>query len=141
MNLKIMAEEKRIYELETQLRKSRAQCEVLQEWIYSAQLGRPIKGFFHKHNLKNIAIYGDGDIGLLFCQELIHTSDINICCFIDRRKRENPFGIPNVQQYDLSLNAEIIVVTVLTEYESIREKLIREGADYIISLADVIKEA
>lgn len=137
----MMAEEKRIHELEIELRKSRAQYEVLREWIYSTQLGHPIKGYFEKNNLKNIAIYGDGDIGLLLCQELIHTSNINICCFIDRQKHENPFGITNIQRYDPSLGAEIIVVTSITEFENIQEKLISEGAGCIISLADVIKEA
>lgn len=117
------------------------QNEVLKAWIYSSQLGHPIKNYFIKNGFKNVAIYGDGDMGLLLCNELINTSDVNVCCFIDRQQRENPFGIRNEQHYEASLGADLVVVTPLVDFNKIRERLVKEGAAKVVSLADVIREA
>lgn len=134
-------EQEKLKEINSYLIKIQMQNEALKEWIYSTQLGHPLKEYFIKNGVKNIAIYGDGDIGLLLCKELINTSDINVCCFIDRQARENPFGIRNVQHYEASLGVDLVVVTPLADFNEIKQKLTKEGAKKVVSLADVIREA
>ncbi len=124
-----------------QLNAARQKYELLREWIYTTQIGRPPGNFFLSRGYRNIVIYGAGEIGLMLCQELQMTEEIRVICFIDRVKQDNPFGVDTVQRYEKGLGEDVVVVTPIMQFEDIKEQLEADGAAAVVSLKDVILEA
>lgn len=128
-------------ELRNHLNKVQHNYNLLREWIFTSQIGHPVKRYFEECGYKKIVIYGAGEIGLLLCQELALTSDMEVICFIDRVKQDTPFGIEVVQEYNKNMQSDVVVVTPVTWYEEIRTELETAGAKRVVSLETVILKA
>ncbi|MCD8000819.1 MAG: hypothetical protein LUH21_26745 [Clostridiales bacterium] len=127
--------------LRNQLNRVQCNYHLLREWIFTSQMGHPIKNYLEKYGYKRVVIYGAGEIGLLLCRELQLASEAEIICFIDRVKQDTPFGIKVIQKYNKNLRADVVIVTPVAWYEAIRAELEQAGAERVVSLEEVILKA
>lgn len=99
---------------------------------------RPLETYFLDRNLRNIAIYGLGELGRKFYEELKY-SNVNISCTSDRR----PIaicGVPAVSVDNIPNDLDAIIVTPYTEYEQICNNVLKNCTVLKISLGEVITE-
>lgn len=117
--------------------------EVLNQWVKNKNQHIEIVEYFKENDIKNIAIYGMGELGNRLYEEL-RTSDINIAYFIDKNAAEIYSGaddIPVVGLDEISQRDDVdaIIVTPIYDFDKIEEELINQGIDLdIISLEDII---
>lgn len=137
----MIMDEVREKQLLRQIEKDKRQLELLKEWIYSYQLGHPIADYFIANQIHTVAIYGAGEIGLLLAQELSSSEMVKVICFIDRQNLQNPFGIKSLKKYSREIAVDVVVVTVIDEFDNIQKMLKEGGAQRIISLGDIIRDA
>lgn len=84
-----------------------------------------------------IAVYGNGKIGKHVIRELIK-EEVNVCCIIDRVSCISVFeNIPIFSPEDNLPSMDIVLVTVVDEYEDIKQKLSSKFDCPIINLTEV----
>ena len=117
---------------------------VVQKYLINKCNNREIVTFFKERNFKNIAIYGASELGKCVINDLADT-DIQISCIVDQAYLNYPNGckgIKVISKKDLSNydDIDIILVTVLYEFNDIVDALVEEGVDLdkIISITDVV---
>lgn len=109
---------------------------VMNRWVKVKQEGKNLSSYFESHGYKKIAVYGVSFAGETLIRELMH-SDIKVDYGIDQR--EAVYTYVDVVTMNCELpEVDAIVVTAITYYDEIEEKL-REKVDCpIISLEDVL---
>lgn len=123
------------------LLKAQTNYEVLREWIYTMQIGHPIKDFFLKNGYKTIAVYGMGEIGLLFCNELMKCSDLSIVYAIDKYVKSSPLNIPVSDKYLTEAEVDVIVITAQFAEQEIKDEMRILGIKNVFSIKEVIINA
>lgn len=84
-----------------------------------------------------VAIYGNGKIGKHIIREFLKEG-VNVCCIIDRISCTSVFeNIPIFSPEDNLPSTDIVLVTVVDEYEDIKRKLLGKLDCPIINLAEV----
>lgn len=84
-----------------------------------------------------IAVYGNGNIGKHVIRELFK-EEVNVCCIIDRISCTSTFeNIPIFSPEDDLPSMDIVLVTVVDEYEDVKQKLLSKLECPIINLAEV----
>lgn len=112
---------------------------LLNMWLDKRQKKiRTLEEYFLGRNLRNIAIYGLGELGKKLCEELKDTK-VKINCTSDRRPI-SICGIPAVPADYIPIDLDAIIVTPFTEYEQICEDILGSYAMLKISLREVIAE-
>ncbi len=120
--------------------KNKKYCLLFDNWLILTERGDAIEQFFKTRNIKEIAVYGYGNIGRHLVTQLSN-SDINIKYIIDKRKGGTM--IDNIQCYRLSdrmPDVDAIVVTPICEYKEIKDILRKIVSVEIISLEDIVYE-
>lgn len=112
---------------------------VSNHWLTLKEEGREVKKYFENENYHNIAIYGIGYLGKHLIWEL-KESEIEIDYTIDKKVNELTEGIKIFRPEDVLPKTDVIVVTVLTEFEEIAYDLENKVDCPIISLEDIIFE-
>lgn len=110
------------------------------DWLYLQQNGQKVSSYFKRKDLKNIAIYGMGEFGLLLCNEL-ENEDINIVFTIDSERilPYNDIPVISMSQLKEMEDVDAIIVTPVFAYNEIKKQL-EKIVDYpIISLEEVVK--
>ena len=90
--------------------------------------------FFADNGYKKAAVYGTGILFNLFWEELKASDQIEITYYIDRYDtRESIDGIRllKMEPVDNTLDVDVILVTVLYEYEKIKQQLTERVGDKI----------
>lgn len=83
-----------------------------------------------------IAVYGNGKIGKHVISELLK-EEMKVCCIIDRISCTSVFeNIPIFSPEDDLPSMDIVLVTVVDEYEEIKRKLLGKLDCPIINLAE-----
>lgn len=112
---------------------------MMNQWVKVKQEGGNLASFFEKNNYKKIAIYGMGYAGETLVEEL-KGSDIEIAYGIDQ-KADSIFADINVVFPDNPLDdVDAIVVTAITFFDEIEERLSKKVDCPILSLEDVLYE-
>ena len=120
--------------------KNKKYFKLYENWMILLERGDSVKRFFKERNIKEIAVYGYGNIGMHFIEQL-SGSDVSIKYVIDRRKGDILTGnIPCCQPSDNIPNVDAIIVTPICEYPQIRDMLKASTAAEIISIEDIIYE-
>ncbi len=84
-----------------------------------------------------IAVYGNGKIGKNVIRELLK-EEVNVCCIIDRISCTSVFENIHIFSPDDNLPLmDIVLVTVVDEYDGIQQKLSGKLDCPIINLAEV----
>ncbi|HOJ79158.1 MAG TPA: hypothetical protein PL158_13845 [Bacillota bacterium] len=113
------------------------------QWLKIKNKQKSISDYFKMHHYHSVAVYGFGELGVRLCEELIK-SDIKLTCVIDRSINEAYFGPdgPKHIRWDhepFEIDADVIVVTPVYDFEKIKSQLISKGVQInILSLSDVV---
>lgn len=114
-----------------------ALLQLLNQWMLTKQRGKSIVDYFHDHDIKCIGIYGMSYVGECLVEELKNT-DIEVKYAIDQ-KRDGIYVDVDVVSMDEELEkVDAIIVTPITSFHDIYEKLSRKVDDQIISLDEII---
>ena len=97
---------------------------------------REIATFFYKHKYYNIAIYGMGTLGKHLFKQL--ESKVDIKYFIDRKGGITGYSIPVYSLNDVLPSVDVIIITIVDEYEDILTKLSKKITFRIVSLDEII---
>lgn len=110
------------------------------EWLSMKQRGESIKEYFDIHGYKSIAIYGMGKMGMRFYQEL-RQEGINVSYVIDRNALHIDVDIECLLPEGQFPMVDAIVVTVVNDFEEIKDTLEAKVSYPVVSLEDIIPKA
>lgn len=117
--------------------KFRQKSALLNKWLYLRNVNVYIKKYLKENKLETVAVYGLGDIGRRLAEEL-QNEGIDIKYAIDAR------AVTYFSDFDIyTLNdelpdADVVIVTVLYDFEEIRERLPESLKEKAVSLEKII---
>ncbi len=116
----------------------------MKKWLQNRNDGKIIGEHLSRYPYKKVAIYGAGDLGQLLLYEL-RDSGIDVLYFIDKTAegRKSEQGIPIIlfKEFADQDAVDAIIVTPMTDYESINHVLIENDIMVpTLSLRDMIYE-
>lgn len=120
-------------------RKQRAMFLIMNQWVNLKQDKRNLAEYFQKNGYQKIAIYGMGPIGLRLVKEL-KDSSIEVSYGIDQNSDSIFAGIRVVKMDDVLADVDVVVVTVIKEFDAIREALLEKLTCPIVAVEDVLNE-
>lgn len=112
---------------------------LMNQWVKVKQEGKDFASYFSKNGYKKIAIYGMSYVGETLIDELKPT-DIEIVCGIDRNADAIYADVDVVTIDDELPEADAVIVTAITYFDEIEEKLSGKVSCPIISLEDILYE-
>lgn len=133
-------EQKKKIDTDRENRKLLVFYEVLLQWVENRIAGNGFYDFLKKAGIKTVAIYGIKELGELLYKEL-KDSDIEVKYIIDMRKNEIVSTIPVYSVNDELPTVDAVIVTAITYYDEIRERLLdRIPNSKIYNLEEMIFE-
>ena len=118
--------------------RDRRYCQLFDNWLVLQERADGIEEYFHARNIKEIAVYGYGNIGRHIVAQLSGT-DITVKYVIDRSEGKD-YPIDRYRLTDRLPEVEAIIVTPICEYKQIKDELRNRGTWKMISIEDVIYE-
>ncbi len=112
---------------------------MMNQWVKVKQEGKEIASFFQNNGYKKIAIYGMSYAGETLLEELKGT-DIEVAYGIDSKADSIYANIDIVTIEDSMESVDVIVVTAITFFDEIEEKLNEKVDCPIVSLEDILFE-
>jgi dienelactone hydrolase len=113
--------------------------QMMTQWVKVKQEGKHLASYFEKNGYKKIAIYGMSYAGETLLNELKDT-DIKVAYGIDQNAESLYVDVDVVTMDDDLEEVDAIVVTAITFFDEIEEKLSEKVDCPIISLEDVLYE-
>lgn len=112
---------------------------MMNQWVKVRQEGKTLSEYFERNNYKNIAIYGMSYAGETLVDEL---KDSRICVKygIDKKASRINKEIDMVTMEDNLQEVDAVVVTAITFFDEIAEKLEERLNCPILSLEDILYE-
>lgn len=112
---------------------------MMNQWVKVKQEGKNLASYFEKNDYKNIAIYGMSYAGETLVNELKGTN-VSIAYGIDK-KADLIYADVDVVSIDDDMEpVDAVVVTAITFFDEIKEKLSKKYDCPVISLEDVLYE-
>ncbi len=112
---------------------------MMNEWVRVKQEGKNLASYFEKNGIQKIAIYGMSYAGETLVNELKGTS-VTVSYGIDKNASEMYSGVQTVSVDEDLEEVDAIVVTAITYYAEIEEKLSEKVDCPVISLEDILCE-
>lgn len=112
---------------------------MMNQWVQVKQEGKKLADYLGEHGYKTIAIYGMSYAGETLINELKGT-DINILYGIDKKADSLFSAIKLISLEDELEDVDAIIVTAITFFDEIEEKLSKKVSCPIISLEDILYE-
>ena len=119
--------------------KQRAMFLVMNQWTNVKQANRNLEEYFLKNELRKIAIYGMGLMGQQLIKEL-KDSSIETAYGIDRNSDGIVSGIKVVTMDEDLADVDAVVVTVLKEFDEIRDALTKKLNCSVVAIEDILNE-
>lgn len=120
--------------------KDRKYSRLFDNWLILVERGDDVGQFFRERDIKEIAVYGYGNIGRHLVTQLLQL-DVSVKYVIDKRKDGTiTNNIPCYQLSDNIPNVDMIVITPICEYQKIECALKEISSAKIISVEDIIYE-
>lgn len=113
---------------------------ILDRWLWLNESGKVLTSYFQERRYKSIAIYGLGMLGKHLLAEL-QNSQIRVSYGIDRRGKEWHYSFPVYDTVSKLPEADVIVVTVAYEFETIYRELKQKFTGKIISIEEILEWA
>lgn len=120
-------------------RKQRAMFLLMNQWINIKQENRNLEEYFLKNKLKKIAIYGMGPMGQRLVKEL-KDSSIETAYGIDQNSDRIFTSIKLVKMEEKLADVDAVVVTVVKEFDTIRDALMKKLSCPVIAIEDILNE-
>lgn len=114
--------------------------QVLHHWLSLKEKEIKLENVLLAMGAHRIAIYGIGMLGLHLVEEL-KNSRIEIAYGIDQRAFEIQMDFPVYKSAEQTETVDMIIVTAVHEFASIRASLSRQYEGKILSLAEIVEEA
>ena len=112
---------------------------LMNQWVKVKQEGKSLVSYFDNNGYKKIAIYGMSYAGETLAREL-EDSDIEIKYGIDKKSDNIYAEFDIVSPEDYLAEVDAIVVTSITFFDEIEEKLSEKIGCPILSLEDILYE-
>ena len=110
------------------------------QWNDNLREGKRIDDYLYDKGIRSVAIYGSGELGYQLSKEL--NNKVNIIAFIDREKKQDVFGIKNIQIDDVAswdcLKCDLIIITPMNDYRAIEKQLHKMISVETISIEEII---
>lgn len=113
---------------------------MMNQWVRVKQEGKTLGSYFEKNGYKKIAVYGMSYAGETLLNELKDTG-IEVAYGIDQKADERYSDVDIVSPDDELQSVDAIVVTPITFFNEIEEKLSKKTDCPILSLEDILYEA
>lgn len=112
---------------------------MMNQWVKVKQEGKSLSEYFERNNYQKIAVYGMSYVGETLMDEL---KDSGICVKygIDKKAGRMDKGIEMVTIDDNLQEVDAVVVTAITFFDEIAEKLRERLNCPILSLKDILYE-
>lgn len=127
-----------IVKREEKIDKFKLYYNILNQWIINKQNGKEMSLFFEKEGYKSIAIYGMGEMGNRFYEEIEKSEKVRVKYIIDKEAKNIYAEVPIYSIEDDLEDVDAIVVTSTFAFEQIKEKLEVKTECSIISLEEVV---
>jgi hypothetical protein len=112
---------------------------MMNQWVKVKQEGKNLASYFEKNGYKKIAIYGMSYAGETLVDEL-KGSDIKVAYGIDQKANSLYSDVDIVTMDDELEKVDAIVVTAITYFDEIEDKLSEKIDCPIVSLEDILYE-
>lgn len=112
---------------------------MMNEWVKIKQNGKNLLDYFVRNNYNRIAIYGMSYVGETLLKEL-SGSEVEVVYGIDKNAEIIDQEFKVITMESLLEEVDVIVVTAITFYDEIEEKLSKKIDCPIISLEDILYE-
>lgn len=112
---------------------------LMNQWVQNRQDNKNIAVYLKERNYCHIAIYGMSYVGETLFRELVET-EVEVMYGIDRNKSNLSRKIQVCSVEDELPQVDAVVVTAITYYDEIREKLEQKMTCPIISLEEIVYE-
>ncbi|MCM1261849.1 MAG: hypothetical protein NC313_03935 [Butyrivibrio sp.] len=112
---------------------------MMNQWVKVKQEGKNLASYFERNEYKKIAIYGMSYVGETLIDELKDT-DIKVAYGIDKNAGAIYADVDIVSIEDDLEDVDAVVVTAITFFDEIEEKLSVKMDCPIISLEDILYE-
>lgn len=112
---------------------------MMNQWVKVKQEGKNLADYLEKNGYKKIAIYGMSYAGETLVDELKNTG-ITVAYGIDKNADSIYADVDIVSMEDQLDSVDAIVVTAITFFDEIEEKLSAQVDGPIISLEDILYE-
>lgn len=110
---------------------------MMNQWVKVKQSGKNLASYFNEHGYKKIAIYGMSYAGETLLNEL-KDSEIKVVYGIDKKAGGIYADIETVSADDILEDVDAVVVTAITFFGEIEEKLSQKMECPIICLEDIL---
>ncbi len=111
---------------------------IFNHWLELLEEGRSIELYFEENDYHTIAIYGMGYLGKHLLKELEKT-DIEVKYLLDRQLGTVYGEIPVLSTSDVLKPVDVIVVTTVGEFYSIRKQLRERTSSKIIFVDEIFR--
>lgn len=139
INLFLKIFQKKIIKREKDIYRFQSYFHMFKCWVKVKQKNIDIAEYIYEKGYKNIAIYGMGEIGSVFYDE-IKNSVVNVKYGIDKIDDIRFENLTIVNPSDNLENVDAIIVTPVSAFDEIREMLEKNIDCKIIALDDLIYE-
>lgn len=112
---------------------------MMNQWVKVKQEGKNLAAYFEQNGYKRIAIYGMSYAGETLLDELRGT-DVAVAYGIDKNADTIYADVEVVTMDDMLESVDAVVVTAITFFEEIEERLSEKMECPIISLEDILYE-
>lgn len=113
---------------------------LLANWLKLKREGKSLSKYFEDNYLKNIAIYGLGNLGQEVYYELLKLDNIKILYGIDKNSRNLSIDDFKILSPNEPLEkVDAVIVTPLQYYNEIEETLNKIGIKNVISIEDIVR--
>ena len=112
---------------------------MMNQWVKVEQAGKSLEAYFEKNNYRKIAVYGMSYAGETLIDELKDTG-IVVAYGIDKKADSIYADVNIVSVEDALEDVDAVVVTAITFFDEIEEKLSEKLDCPVISLEDVLYE-
>ena len=111
---------------------------MMNQWVKVKQQGKNLSTYFEKNRYKEIAIYGMSYAGETLVDELKDT-DVTVVYAIDQKADAIYYADVEVLSIEDKLeNVDVVVVTAITFFDEIEEKISKKMDCPIVSLEDIL---
>ncbi|MCI8358470.1 MAG: hypothetical protein HFI51_10055 [Lachnospiraceae bacterium] len=112
---------------------------MMNQWVKVKQEGKNLSAYFENNSYKKIAVYGMNYVGETLLSEL-KGSGLEIAYAIDRKADTIYADVDVYTAEDALEKVDVVVVTAITFFDEIKEKLGKKMDCPIISLEDILYE-
>lgn len=112
---------------------------LMNQWVKVKQQNKNLCSYFERAGYKKIAIYGMSSVGITLLNELRETG-IEVAYGIDKRADEIYAEVDIVTMEEDLNEVDAIVVTAISFFDEIKEKLGEKVVCPVVSLNDVLYE-